>query len=63
MMMCQQTIFCDEISMVGSGKLTKINYRMQVLLDADKRNDFMGGNNVMVSGDMWQLPPVKDRLI
>ena len=57
------TIFCDEISMVGSGKLTKINYRMQDLADADKRNEFMGGKNFMAGGDMWQLPPVKDKLI
>ena len=28
-----KTLFCDEISMVGSSKLTKINYRMQDLAD------------------------------
>ena len=43
------TIFCDEISMVGSGKLTKINYRTQDLADSDKRNEFMGGKN-----DWWR---------
>ena len=41
---------CDEISMVGSSKLAKINYRFQDLADGSKKNDFMGGFTFLVSG-------------
>ena len=58
-----KTLFCDEISMVGSSKLTKINYRMQDLADGKDTNKFMGGKSFIATGDMWQLPPVKDRFI
>ena len=34
---------CDEISMVGSSKLTKINYRFQDIVEGSKKNEFMGG--------------------
>ena len=57
------TIFCDEISMVGSGKFTKINFRMQDLADKNQRTEFMGRKNFIAGGDMWQLPPVKDRFV
>ena len=57
------TIFCDEVSMVGSGKLTKINFRMQDLADKNQKTDFMGRKNFIAGGDMWQLPPVKDRFV
>ena len=36
-------IFCDEISMVGASKLTKINSRLQELVDGSKKQDFMDG--------------------
>ena len=55
------TLFCDEISMVGSTKLTKIHYRMQDLADGKDKYKFMGGKSFIATGDMWQLPPVKDR--
>ena len=58
-----RTLFCDEISMVGSTKLTKINYRMQDLADGTDKYKFMGGKSFIATGDMWQLPPVKDRFI
>ena len=57
------TLFCDEISMVGSSKLTKINYRMQDLADGKDKYKFMGGRSFIATGDMWQLPPVKDKYI
>ena len=44
-------IFCDEISMVGSMKLSKINYRLQDLADGSRKQDFMGGISFVASGD------------
>ena len=43
-------IFCDEISMVGSMKLAKINYRLQDLVEGSKKKDFMGGISFVASG-------------
>ena len=43
-------IFCDEISMVGSMKLAKINYRLQDLADGDRKQEFMGGISFVASG-------------
>ena len=57
------TIFIDEISMVGSGKLAKINYRLQDLADGKDKKKFMGGKSSIVTGDWFQLPPVKDKYI
>ena len=45
-----QMIIVDEISMVGSSKLAKINYRLQDLADGNKKNDFMGGISFIASG-------------
>ena len=44
-------IFCDEISMVGSTKLLKINYRLQGLVDDSKRHNYMGGVSFVASGN------------
>ena len=43
-------IFCDEISMVGSMKLAKINFRLQDIADGSKKNEFMGGISFVASG-------------
>ena len=43
-------IFCDEISMVGSMKLLKINYRLQDLAPESKSQDYMGGVSFVASG-------------
>ena len=45
-----QVIFCDEISMVGSMKLAKINYRLQDLADGSNKQEFMGGISFVASG-------------
>ena len=45
-------IFCDEISMVGSMKLLKINYRLQDLVDGDRRQLYMGGISFVASGKL-----------
>ena len=46
-----KAIFCDEISMVGSMKLSKINFRFQDIADGDKKKNFMGGISFIASGD------------
>ena len=50
-----KVIFCDEISMVGSAKLSKINYRLQDLVEGSKKNDFMGGISFVASGKIHLL--------
>ena len=45
-------IFCDEISMVGSMKLLKINYRLQDLVDGDRGQLYMGGISFVASGKL-----------
>ena len=45
-------IFCDEISMVGSMKLAKINYRLQDMADGSAKNEFMGGISFVASGKL-----------
>ena len=44
------TIFCDEISMVGSMKLLKINYRLQDLVDENRSKEYMGGISFVATG-------------
>ena len=56
-------IFCDEISMVGSMKLAKINYRLQDIAEGSDKHDFMGGKSFIASGDLWQLPPIYDNMV
>ena len=41
------TLFIDEISMVGSGKLTKINFRLQDIAKGRDRNFFLEANLVL----------------
>ena len=45
-----KVIFCDEISMVGSAKLAKINYRLQDLAVGGDKHAFMGGISFVASG-------------
>ena len=42
---------CDEISMVGSMKLAKINFRFQDIADGIKKREFMGGISFVASGE------------
>ena len=53
-------IFVDEISMVGSDQLAKMNYRLQDIMG---NSLFMGGVSMVVTGDFGQLPPVGQRMI
>ena len=45
-------MFIDEISMVGSTKLTKINFRLQDLADGENKLKFMGGKSLITSGNL-----------
>ena len=47
-----KAIFCDEISMVGSMKLAKINFRFQDIADGSKKKEFMGGISFVASGKL-----------
>ena len=53
-------VFCDEISMVGSSKFTRMNFQLQ---DITGRNEFMGGLTFIAVGDFRQLPPVRDSYV
>ena len=53
-------LFCDEISMVGSSKFTKMNFQMQ---DIRGSSEFMGGLPFIAVGDFRQLPPVRDHFV
>ena len=44
-------IFCDDISMVGSRKLLKINYRLQDLVQDSRCKEYMGGVSFVASGN------------
>ena len=46
-------LFIDEISMVVSMKLTKINFRLQDLADGDNKLRFMGGRSLVASGNFY----------
>ena len=46
-----KVVFCDEISMVGSMKLAKINFRFQDIADGSNKQEFMGGISFVASGN------------
>ena len=50
-----KVIFCDEISMVGSMKLAKINYRLQDLADGSEKHNFMGGISFVAPGRYYRV--------
>ena len=50
-----KVIFCDEISMVGSKKLEKINFRLQDLAEGEKKHEYMGGIFFVASGRLNYL--------
>ena len=51
----------DEISMVGCNMLYQIHQRLQQIKGIN--NSFFGNVSVLVIGDLYQLPPVRQRLI
>ena len=55
-----QVIFIDEVSMLGSDMLAKMNFRLQDIMGNTK---FMGGISIVCTGDFGQLPPVLQRLV
>ena len=55
-------IIVDEVSMVGSSKIAKINYRFQDLADGVKRNEFMAGISLIASGNRLKAKTIKKGL-
>ena len=55
-----EVVIIDEMSMISSDFLFKINQRMKDLFDS--KDDF-GGRAVILAGDLLQLPPVNGRAI
>ena len=55
-----QVIFIDEVSMLGSDMLAKINFRLQDIMG---NTEFMGGVSIVCTGDFGQLPPVLQRMV
>ena len=45
----------DEVSMLGASKLTKINYRLQEMVDPEDSQKFMGGRSMIVSGIKYRI--------
>ena len=43
-------IVCNEISLVGSSKLLKINFRLQDLFGGARQQEYMAGINFIASG-------------
>ena len=46
-----ELLFIDEISMVGSKKLSKINFRLQDFAEGENKLKFMGGRSLITSGN------------
>ena len=55
-----RVIFIDEVSMLGTNMLSKINFRMQDIMGNTK---FMGGISIVCTGDFGQLPPVLQKFV
>lgn len=55
-----KTILIDEISLIGNKFFNFINLRLQ---DLKCSQEIFGGCNMIVFGDLFQLPPVKDNWI
>ena len=47
-----KVVFLDEVSMVGSTKLTKINFRFQDLAEGPQKREFMGGLSFIATGNL-----------
>ena len=47
-----KVVFIDEVSMLGSTKLTKINFRFQDIAEGPLKKEFMGGLSVIASGKL-----------
>ena len=55
-----KVIFLDEVSMVGTNMLAKMNFRMHEIMGNRK---FMGNVSIVSTGDFGQLPPVGQSMI
>ena len=57
------TLIIDEISMVSYETLRFIHQRLTEIKGTDDTEVYFGGLNIVVVGDFYQLPPVRDRFV
>ena len=56
-------VICDEISMVGSSKLLKINFRLQDISEGAKSKMYMGGKSFIASGTFQFVFFIEERFL
>ena len=56
-------VIIDEISMIGAQTLHKIHMRLQEIKGLHYSNTRFGNVTIIVVGDLYQLPPLKDKKI
>ena len=56
-------VYLIQVSMIGADKFVKMNIQLQSLQDGSAKSEFLGGKNIIVVGDLHQLPPIGDRYI
>ena len=52
------TLICDEVSMMSAELLEKINEIFSACAHQENQNKPFGGKNVLLFGDLYQLPSV-----
>ena len=56
-------VIIDEISMIGAQTLYKIHMRLQEIKGLHYSNTWFGNVTIIAVGDLYQLPPLKDKEI
>ena len=56
-------VIIDEISMIGAETLYKIHMHLQEIKGLQYSNTRFGNINIIAVGDLYQLPPFKDKKI
>ena len=56
-------IIIDEISMIGAETLYKIHMQLQEIKGLNYSNTWFGNITIIAVGDLYQLPPLKDKKI
>ena len=56
-------IIIDEVSMIGANMLLRLHNRLQEITELHGQDTRFGNLTIIAVGDLYQLPPVKDRKI
>ena len=56
-------VIIDEISMIGAQTRYKIHMRLQEIKGLHYSNSWFGNVTIIAVGDLYQLPPLKDKKI